>query len=176
MRSLKYTIPLALGIWWIPIASGIIDGFIASFTEKKITNSIISAALSSSIASAVYIFIAIKILVVPFLGNLLPFFAILFSAVDIGISLATAYFLSSRMIRTTIVGNSEVMEFYVNSQDEIEEKLRPFDNGCQQPVYSFSGENKVIVTRKCNGYQMKYEIMKEGKKYKVVLYLTADTM
>lgn len=171
MQSIKYAIPAALLTWWIPFLGGIITGLISGFTEKKISHSIISAAVASILASVLYVFLFIKIIYIPILGNLLPVFAIILSIISGGISVITAYFVSSNIVRFSSEGNSAKIEFYAKDQEEIEERLRPYNNGCNDPQYSFYEDKKVVVTRKCNGFTLKYEITKEGKRYKVDLYI-----
>ncbi|AWR93323.1 hypothetical protein [Acidianus brierleyi] len=166
MRSLKYSIPLALAIWWLPILGPIIVGLANSFLERKLYSSIISSIISSAIASTVYIFLAVKFLFVPLLGDLLQFLSIILSIVGIGISAFVAFLVSRHMVYSYYNENSLNMEFYAKDQDEIEDRLRPFYENCSSPVYSFS-ENKIIVKRKCSGFTLEYEMTKEGKGYRV---------
>lgn len=173
MRSIKYTIPAALLTWWIPFLGGIIIGLISGFSERKISHSIISALIASSLASLLYIFLFTKIVYIPILGNLLPVIAVILSIISSIISILTAYLVSSNIVRFSTEGNSAKIEFYAKSQEEIEERLRYYENGCGEPHYSFYEDKKVVVTRKCNGFTLKYEITKEGKKYKVNLYIEA---
>ncbi|AWR97472.1 hypothetical protein DFR86_07860 [Acidianus sulfidivorans JP7] len=171
MHSIKYSIPVAILTWWIPFLGGIITGLISGFSERKISHSIASSAIASIIASSLYILVFVKIVKIPILGNLLPVVTIILCSVSTIISIVTAYFISSNIVRFSSEGNSAKIEFYAKNQEEIEEKIKPYENGCGDPQYSFYGEDKVVVTRKCNGFILKYEIEKEGKRYKVSLYL-----
>lgn len=83
MKSLKYTIPVALAVWWIPILNGIIVGAVAGFSERRRDTSMVSSGVASLIGSALYLYLAFKVLVVPIFGNLLPVLAVIFSIVGI---------------------------------------------------------------------------------------------
>ncbi|ARM76171.1 hypothetical protein [Acidianus manzaensis] len=171
MQSIKYSIPVALLTWWIPFLGGLITGLVSGFAERKISHSIISSATASIIASALYILLFVKIVEIPILGNFLPVITVILCSVSSVISIITAYFISSNIVRFSSEENSAKIEFYAKNQEEIEEKIKPYENGCSDPQYSFYGEDKVVVTRKCNGFTLKYEIVKEGRRYKVSLYL-----
>lgn len=67
-------------------------------------------------------------------------------------------------------GDSFEMEFYAKSQEEIEQRLKPFLEGCGEPTYSFS-ESRIVVKRACNQYSMEYEITQEGKGYRVNVHI-----
>lgn len=171
MKSLKYTVLVALLTWWVPFLGGIITGLVSGFAEKKISQSVISALIASISASILYVSIFTKIVYVPILGNLLPILAIIFSAISTVISVIVAYFISANIVRFSAEGNKAKIEFYAKNQEEIEEKLKPYEYGCETPHYSFYEDKKVIVTRRCNGFTLRYEITKEDRRYKVKLYI-----
>ncbi|MBW9140867.1 MAG: hypothetical protein K1T65_04070 [Candidatus Aramenus sp.] len=170
MKALKITIPLSLATWWIPILGPIINGIANAFLERRIRPSVLSAVVSSSVASALYVFLALKFLFVPLFGNLFQFLAVLLSVIGIGISTSVAYVVSRHMTYSYYSGDSLNVEFYAKSQEEIERRLGPFLEGCGEPTYSFS-EKKIIVKRNCSQYAMEYEITQEGRKYRVSVHI-----
>ena len=167
--KLKYTIPLALAIWWIPIFSGLILGFVSSFLNKEYKKGIFSVLLSSIIASAFYIALAFYVLKVPILGNLLPTFAIIFSAIDTALSLLVFNFIFYKSSFSSITADGMYSEFYVSSREEVEDRLKELLINCGDPKLTLS-EDKISVHRECTGYVVDYDIVEAGKnKYKVRL-------
>ncbi|BCS92408.1 hypothetical protein L3N51_02131 [Metallosphaera sp. J1] len=167
MKSLKYSIPVALAVWWIPILNGIIVGLVAGFSERRRDTAVISAGIGSLIASALYLYLAFKVLVVPILGNLLPVLSVIFSIVGISLSLLSSYLVSNRTTISVVTPEGAEMEFYARNNDEIEQRLSSLTQGCGNPSYNVIDENNMIVTRKCNGYELQYQVRKEGRGYRV---------
>ncbi|BBL46343.1 hypothetical protein [Metallosphaera sedula] len=167
MKSLKYTIPVALAVWWIPILNGIIVGAVAGFSERRRDTSMVSSGVASLIGSALYLYLAFKVLVVPIFGNLLPVLAVIFSIVGISLGLLASYTISNRTTVSVVTPEGAEMEFYAKNNDEIEQKLSSLTQGCGNPSYNVIDENNMIVTRKCNGYELQYQVRKEGRGYRV---------
>ncbi|AEE93880.1 MULTISPECIES: hypothetical protein [Acidianus] len=174
MRSIKISIPVSLVTWWLPLVGGAIIGFISGTIERKIASAIISVGITSAIASTFYILLGFKVLYVPLLGNLLPVILVISSVVNSALAVFVAYFISTKMIRSTFEGNNAKIEFYARDQDEINEKLNEIATQCSEPTYSFHSENEVEVTRRCEGFTMRYIIRKEGKLFKVTLFINGD--
>ncbi|WP_369610505.1 hypothetical protein [Sulfurisphaera javensis] len=167
--KLKYLIPLALAIWWLPILSGLILGFVTSFLEREHKKGVLTIILSSLIASAFYISLAIYVLKVPFLGNLLPTFSVIFSIIDTVIATLTFNFIFYKSSYSTITTDGMYTEFYVSSREEIEDRLKDLLVNCRDPQLTLS-EDKISVHRECSGYIVDYEMIEAGKnKYKVRL-------
>ncbi|AWR99081.1 hypothetical protein [Metallosphaera hakonensis] len=167
MKSLKYSIPVALAVWWIPILDGVIVGLVSGFSERRKDTAPISSLIASSLASALYVYLAFKVLVVPFLGNLLPVFSVIFSVLGIASSVLISYAISGRTMFSVVTPDGAEMEFHAKNNSEIEERLGSLINGCGEPSYNVIDENNMIVTRKCNGYEVQYRVRKEGKGYRV---------
>ncbi|QKR00247.1 hypothetical protein GWK48_07540 [Metallosphaera tengchongensis] len=171
MRSLKYSIPIALAVWWLPILNGVIVGLVTGFSERRRDVALISASVSSVLATAVYVFLAYKVLDVPLLGNLLPVFTVIFSLIGISLSVTISYLVSNRTTFSVITPEGADMEFYVKDNSEIEQRLSSLTAGCGEPSYNILDENNVTVTRKCNGYEIEYNVKKEGRMYKVNVHV-----
>lgn len=164
--KLKYTILLAIVTWWIPILSGLILGFVTSLIERKYRTGLLNVLLSSAIASVFYIFLSIFVLKVPFLGNLLPTFSIIFSIADTIIAYLVFNFTFFRTSYSSVTNESMYTELYVSSREELEGKLRDLLVNCKDPQLTLS-EDKITVHRECSGYTVDYEIVEVGKnKYK----------
>ena len=167
--KLKYTVPLAIAIWWLPIISGLILGFVTSFLEKEYKQGLVTIIISSGLASTLYIFLAFYVLKIPFLGNLLPILSIIFSLVDIVIAYFVFNFSFYRSTYSSISSEGIYTEFYVSSRDEIEDRIKDLLVSCGNPQLTLS-ENKILVHRDCSGYIIDYEMVEAGKnKYKVKL-------
>jgi len=167
--KLKYTVPLAIAIWWLPIISGLIIGFVTSFLEKEYKRGLATIIISSGLASALYIFLAFYVLKVPFLGNLLPTFSIIFSAVDLVIAYLVFNFTFYKSAYSSISPEGVYSEFYASSREEIEDRIKDLLVACGDPQMTLS-ENKIIVHRECSGYIVEYEMIEAGKnRYKVKL-------
>ncbi|AEB95831.1 MAG: hypothetical protein QXR57_07195 [Metallosphaera sp.] len=167
MKSLKYSIPLALAIWWVPIIDGVIVGAVTGFSERRRDSAIASSFIASLIASSLYVYLAFKVLTVPLLGNLLPILSIIFSIVGIAVSALVSYVVSGRTAISVVTPDGAEMEFYANNNEEIEQRLSSLTNGCGDPSYNVIDENNMEVTRECNGYQLQYKVSKEGRGYRV---------
>jgi len=167
--KLKYTIPLAIAIWWLPIISGLILGFVTSFLEREYKRGLMTLAISSALASALYIFLAFYALKVPFLGNLLPTFSVIFSVIDLVIAYLIFNFTFYKSAYSSISPEGIQSEFYVSSREEIEERIKDLLVACGEPHMTLS-EDKIIVHRDCSGYTIDYEMVEAGRnRYKVRL-------
>ena len=167
--KLKYAVPLAIAIWWLPIISGLILGFVTSFLEKEYKQGLVTIVISSGLASALYIFLAFYVLKIPFLGNLLPILSVIFSIVDVVIAYLIFNFSFYRSTYSTISPEGIYTEFYVSSREEVEDRIKDLLVSCGDPHLTLS-ENKIIVHRDCSGYSIDYEMVEaEKNKYKVRL-------
>lgn len=174
MRSIKISIPVSLITWWLPLIGGTIIGFISGTIERKIASAIISVGITSAIASTFYILLGFEVLYVPLLGNLLPIILVISSIANSALAVFVAYFISTKMIRSTFEGNSATIEFYAKNQEEINEKLNEIATRCSEPTYFIHNENEMEVTRRCEGFTMRYVIRKEGRLLKVTLFINGD--
>lgn len=167
--KLKYIIPLTIAVWWIPILSGLIVGFVTSFLEGNYRRGLFTLLTSSGLASAFYIVLALYVLKVPFLGNLLPTFSIIFSAVDIVIAYLVFSFTFYKSAYTKMTQEGIYSEFYASSREEIEDRIKDLLIECGSPQLNLS-EDKISVHRECSGYIVDYEMIEAGKnRYKVKL-------
>jgi len=176
VKSLKYSLPVALATWWIPILDGVIVGFVTGFYERRRDRAVSSALISSIAASALYVYIAFRVLTVPVLGNLLPVLSLIFSVVGISISVLVSQAVSSRTTFSVLSPDSAEMEFYAKSNEEIEKRLEVLGGNCGEPIYEVLSEDKVVVRRKCNGYDLIYEILREGKGFRVKVRMKGEFM
>jgi hypothetical protein len=176
--KLQYEIPIAIGLWWIPVIGPAIFGAVDAFIERDFRKGIISTAISSILASSFYIYLTFSVIRAPILGNLLPVITVVMSAVGVIISLATVYLLLSRLSITSVSGNGIYTEFYSSSVEEAKSKvenlisslgINPSD--CPSPSLELS-EDKIRTTMACNGLKIQYEVTQELRgKYKVKVWV-----
>lgn len=175
---LHYTIPIAIGLWWIPVIGPAIFGFVNAFIEKSYKRSLISTVISSSLASLIYILLSIYVIKIPLLGNFLPVITIILSLVGIAISIMVVYLVFSRITIMSVSNEGVYTEFYSSSFDEAKEKIDAFISSlginlsdCPDPSLELS-EKRIKSTFNCNGLKVQYEVTEELRgKYKVKVWI-----
>jgi Zn-dependent protease with chaperone function len=169
MKSLKYSLPISMLIWFIPIVSGVIAGSIIGFVERKIMRSIISSIILSIIASAFYIILSIYFLKIAILGNLISLSISAISLINSFACIITSYFISSRAVFSSVNHGVLESEFHVKSEEELKRRLNNYTFNCRDPVYKFHEDKKVEANLDCNEYYIYYEVVNEGRGYRVKL-------
>ncbi|BCU70356.1 hypothetical protein [Stygiolobus caldivivus] len=176
--KLQYEIPVAIGLWWIPVIGPALFGLIDAFIERDLRRGLVSTFISSVLASSLYIFVSVYVIKAPILGNILPVFTMILSIVGIVISMLTVYLLLSRITVTSVSNNGIYTEFYSSSIDDAKAKVENFISGlginlsdCPSPSLELS-EDKIKTTMDCNGVKIQYEVTEELKgKYKVKMWI-----
>lgn len=168
----RYILLVPLLIWWIPLVGPLVQGFIiGSVMKGNIKNSLSYAILSSIIGSTVTSITIIKLIKVPLLGNLFPFFVILLNVIGSVICIFVSDLISSKGVFTVMTPRGMEMEFHVNKMDEIDSVLGEYvdPSMCSQPSLKFITEDNVEVSRDCGNIRLVYNVSKDGKKYLVKL-------
>ncbi|AHC52551.1 hypothetical protein SUSAZ_07925 [Sulfolobus acidocaldarius SUSAZ] len=172
--KLKYELPLAVAVWWIPLLGPFILGFVTAMLEREFKRGLISLAICDVISSLLYLSL-VYFLRISLFGNIFTLLIIIFTIAGVAISVLSLMFFTNNMTTTTVSGNTINTEFYASSLNEVEEKVDRFllniginREYCTKDNTSL-GYDMIKNVYNCNNIRVEYEITKPGRKYKVKL-------
>ncbi|BBD73864.1 hypothetical protein HS1genome_2253 [Sulfodiicoccus acidiphilus] len=147
-----------------------ITGLVIGFTSRRNPTSWLSAALVSVTLSIFTTLVYVYIVKIPLLGNFLPFVVVLFNALGSSICVSLAYLIPRRATFSSITPTGVVTEFYVSNLEELEMVLSNYVDlsTCSQPRYTMK-EDRMEVKRSCQGFELSYQVTREGSGYRVKL-------